>query len=320
MNQRNSNFDDLIKLGNKKEDDALFYDYTGGIKTGRDAWTTNFSKNTVINSMKESIKYYQENLGNIEVYNTDSKKISWTRSLKGKFEKLQNLVFKSERIFVGMYRPFTKKYFYYDPDWTDRQYQMSKVLPYSDSNNIMLSLSNKTKGKQLSSLAIKVLPDVNLFAGGSQNLPKFLYDNLGPYSSIREEILRKFDSLPESSVLPYIYGIFHSAEYKKIYFSDLSKEFPRIPNLKNKDDFIKIGQMLMDLHLNYEEVPVYDGVDVSLSDNPSYKVTKMKFIKKMTVQLLFIITTSPSAISQKKPISIWLMDAQLLNGLWINIK
>ncbi len=32
--------------------EALFLDYTGGIKTGRDGRTSNFSKNTVINSMK----------------------------------------------------------------------------------------------------------------------------------------------------------------------------------------------------------------------------------------------------------------------------
>ena len=36
----------------------------------------------------------------------------------------------------------------------------------------------------------------------------------------------------------------------------------------------------MDLHLNYEEVPVYDGVEITPLVNPSYKVTKMRFAKK----------------------------------------
>ena len=36
----------------------------------------------------------------------------------------------------------------------------------------------------------------------------------------------------------------------------------------------------MNLHLNYEEIPVYDGVNIEISDQPSYKVTKMKFAKK----------------------------------------
>ena len=31
---------------------------------------------------------------------------------------------------------------------------------------------------------------------------------------------------------------------------------------------------------NYEEVPIYDDVEIQLSVQPSYKVTKMKFVKK----------------------------------------
>lgn len=71
----------------------------------------------------------------------------------------------------------------------------------------------------------------------------------------------------------------------------------------------------MDLHLNYEEVPVYDGVEIQLSAQPSYKVSKMKFIKKVTALRLSIITISPSKISQRKLMSIWLMVAQQSNGL-----
>lgn len=280
INQRNSDFNTLIKIGDKKSEDALFIDYTGGIKTGRDAWTTNFSKNIVVQSMKNSVQYYQENLGNINVYNENSSRISWTRSLKQRFEKNQELSFNSNRIYVGMYRPFTKKYFYYDPNWTDQQYKMSKVFPENHSQNILISMSNKTEGKEMTCLVTNVLPDVNLFAGGSQNLPKYLFDNLGKYSSIRESVLNKLNGLELDTVIPYIYGVFHSKEFRNKYHMDLSKEFPRIPNLKNKNKIIKIGKQLMDIHLNYEEVPVYKDVDIKMSAQPSYKVTKMKFIKK----------------------------------------
>ena len=280
INQRNSDFNSLIKLGDKKSNEALFLDYTGGIKTGRDAWTSNFSKNTVINSMKESIKYYQTNLGDVGVYEKGTNKISWTRSLKEKFEKRQPLQFDESRIYVGMYRPFTKKYIYYDSNWTDRQYKMKYVFPENSSKNTLISISNKTEGKIMTCLAINVLPDVNLFAGGSQNLPMYLFDNLGSYSSIRERVLENFKGLKPDQVLPYIYAIFHSKEYRKKYHQDLSKEFPRVPNLKNKNEIIKIGRDLMELHINYEEVPVYDGVNIEVSHNPSYKVTKMKYAKK----------------------------------------
>lgn len=76
--KRNSNYDELIKLGDKRNKDALFIEYTGGIKTGRDAWTTAFSKKLVIDNMKKSIAYYNKHLGNVSVYDENTTAISWT--------------------------------------------------------------------------------------------------------------------------------------------------------------------------------------------------------------------------------------------------
>lgn len=78
----------------------------------------------------------------------------------------------------------------------------------------------------------------------------------------------------------YVYGLLNSREYQEKYANDLKKDLARIPIVKQKDKYVEVGKALMDLHLNYEEVPVYDDVDIQLSSQPSYKVTKMKFIKK----------------------------------------
>lgn len=53
----------------------------------------------------------------------------------------------------------------------------------------------------------------------------------------------------------------------------------RIPIVKNKEEYVRIGKLLMDLHLNYEEVAAYDGVNINYSPNSSYEVSKMKFAK-----------------------------------------
>src|SRR5699024_2125321 len=235
-------FDELIEIGKKRSNKALFIDYTGGIKTGRDAWSWGFNKSSVIENTKESIKYYNENLGNREIYDVETTKLSWTRSLRQRFERNEKLAFDKTRMYIGMYRPFTKKHVYYEQALVDMQYQMPKVLPESNSSNLMISLSNKTEGKQFTSLIINVLPDVNLFAGGSQNLPQVLFDNMGGYSGIRPEILKQLDGLEERDIMYYIYGIFHSKEFSTTYFDDLAKSFPRLPNVKNKEKYIEIGQ------------------------------------------------------------------------------
>lgn len=281
INQRNSNFDELIEIGNKRSDKALFIDYTGGITTGRDAWSWGFNKKSVINNTIESIEYYNENLGNTEIYSVETNKLSWTRSLKQRFERNEKLAFDETRMYVGMYRPFTKKHVYYAQALIDMQYQMSKVLPVNNSSNLMISLSNKTEGKQFTTLFINVLPDRNLFAGGSQNLPQVMYDDIGSYSAIRLEILKQIVGLNEQDAMYYIYGIFHSKEFASIYSDDLAKSFPRLPIVKNKEKYIEIGRKLAGLHLNYENQPSWDGVEIQITgEQPKYRVKKMKHPKK----------------------------------------
>ena len=61
------------------------------------------------------------------------------------------------------------------------------------------------------------------------------------------------------------------------YFEYLARAY-----LQNEPtyQYVEVGQKLMNLHLNYEAVPVYDRVEITPFVNPSYKVTKMRFAKK----------------------------------------
>ena len=72
----------------------------------------------------------------------------------------------------------------------------------------------------------------------------------------------------------------NSREYQEKYANDLKKDLARIPIVKNKEKYVEVGQKLMELHLNYEEVPVYEDVEITPFVNPNYKVTKMRFAKK----------------------------------------
>lgn len=281
INQRNSNFNNLIPLGDKKTKDALFVEYSGGITTGRDDWSWSFSREKVKKTMQRSIDYYNKHLGDTSIYSDNVEEISWTSSLKRRFERNEFQYLDESRIYIGMYRPFTKKYVYYSKEWIDRQYQMTKIFPESNSDNLLISLSNKTNGKNFTSLLLNVLPDRNIFSGGSQNLPEYLYDNLGSYSAIREDILSKLSGLSQDDVMFYLYSVFHSKEYANIYYDDLSKSFPRLPNLKHKNDYIEIGRKLANLHLNYENQPKWEDIVVNIKTKfPDYRVKKMKHPKK----------------------------------------
>ena len=81
-------------------------------------------------------------------------------------------------------------------------------------------------------------------------------------------------------VFYYVYGLLHSAEYRKLYAADLKKSLPRIPMVRDFRAFADAGRELADLHLNYETVPLFP-LDRD-SDRPTdtaprelYRVEKM---------------------------------------------
>ena len=58
----------------------------------------------------------------------------------------------------------------------------------------------------------------------------------------------------------------HSPDYRERFADDLKKSLPRIPIVEKVEDFMdfyKAGKKLAELHLNYEEIPPYQGVKVS---------------------------------------------------------
>ena len=63
----------------------------------------------------------------------------------------------------------------------------------------------------------------------------------------------------------YVYGLLHSEDYRTRFAADLKKSLPRIPIVKDLNDFMdfyQYGKKLADLHLNYESVAPYPDVTV----------------------------------------------------------
>ena len=60
----------------------------------------------------------------------------------------------------------------------------------------------------------------------------------------------------KKDIFYYVYGILHSAEYRKTFANDLKKMLPRFPLVEKPTDFwafSKVGRNLAEIHLNYEE-------------------------------------------------------------------
>jgi predicted helicase len=87
----------------------------------------------------------------------------------------------------------------------------------------------------------------------------------------------------KEDIFYYIYGVLHSSDYRETFTSDLKKVLPRLPmfdDVKEFWAFSKAGRKLAELHLNYESVQHYNGVEVIGNDSGFYAVEKMRFPKK----------------------------------------
>ncbi len=308
--QRDQGFVEFLPMGSKARDGsiALFDGYSSGVKTNRDSWAYNSSRKAVLGTMETMISFYNRALaGQADGDINDASRIGWSWVLRGRFEKGLKGAFSSDKAVVATYRPFDKRWMYYDGFFNENRYQMPKLFPDGNEENLVIVIKQRWSGEGQIALIVDSIIDVQS-DGGTQCFPFYLYDEAAQgskddlFAEQAEGGLRRRDAITDvglahfQSAYPgeeiskedlfyYVYGILHSPDYRERFADNLSKELPRIPAVKQAADFwvfSKAGRALADLHLNYETVEPYPltiEAKGNLTD-ADYRVEKMKFAKK----------------------------------------
>ena len=287
LNQRDPNYQKYSSLVG--DCGSVFISNSLGINTNRDIWVTGFNKNKLSNKVKTLIENYNNEVKKVSDLPSDEREnsltineaiVKWTSELKRQALKGVRHIYHSQEV-PYLYRPFTKKWLYYDKDFVHR---VGKYYKKFGDRNLVITTSGRGSTKDFSVLVCDTIPDMNSMSAGSQGFMRFdnevdetsLFQN---NDNMNQEFADKL-GLNLDDTFAYVYGLLNSKEYQEKYANDLKKDLARIPIVKNTDRYVEVGKALMDLHLNYEEVPVYDGVEITPLINPSYKVTKMRFAKK----------------------------------------
>lgn len=206
------------------------------------------------------------------------KKFNWSSGLKKSAIRLDKIDFINKTKVIS-YRPFTKKFLYFDKPLLHRP---SQYYSKWGKENISLVLTGNGTSKEFSVLVTNNIPDYQFMMNGrgvmrfdnSNNIYELIPDN----SNVNQQFANRLGlSLDDTFV--YVYGLLNSKEHQEKYANDLKKDLARIPVVKNKEKYVEVGKKLMDLHLNYEEVPLFDGVSIESKSNPNYEVKKMRFAK-----------------------------------------
>ena len=286
INLRDPNYQKYPSISG--ENNSPFLSNAVGISTNRDIWVSGFSKSKVLTNSKLMVDNY-----NIEVTKNggqgqkstmrDSTKIKWTRALDNKFKKGEKITFNSENLHLEMYRPFTKKWLMYDKNIVEMPGQY--LTKWGKENEVIYTTGRGIR-RSFSALIINCMPNLDLMEKGQG----FIEFNNQPSNELipnRDNINIEFakkNGLTKEEVIPFIYALLNSPDYQKYFANDLKKDLAHIPPVYPKKDYIKVGKKLIDLHLNYETVPMYDKCQITYHGEPDYKVKKMKFAKRRNAE------------------------------------
>lgn len=305
INQREDEFDKLIPLKRDKklQNPSVFDINSGGVVSGRDPWVYNFSKDALMLSVQKCIDTYNADLKHFNAHfmeafksrakgvksadlykqlndkeiTTDKTKIAWTCSLKQEFIKNKNLQESHEKcIRLAMYRPFNKQWLYFDKNLNEGQYQLPKIFPNKDAQNVVIN-TGVGNGKNFSALVSDAIPDIH-FIGDANAYPLYYYDGLGnrhyAISGYALNLFRKHyedNLIAEEEIFYYIYAILHHKGYLEKYKNSLTKEDPRIALSEDFKELSVLGKELAKLHLNYESGEMHTSVEYKTLMNAEEK-------------------------------------------------
>ncbi|GAA9410024.1 hypothetical protein HpHA277_12040 [Helicobacter pylori] len=305
INQREDGFEKLIPLKRDKklQNPSVFDINSGGVASGRDPWVYNFSPDALMLSVQKCIDTYNADLKlfnarfreafkqrakgvksgelykhlNDKEITTDKTKIAWTCALKNNLIKNKNLQEShKDRIRLAMYRPFNKQWLYFDKNLNERQYQLPKIFPDKDAQNVVIN-TGVGNGKDFSTLVSDFISDCSLISP-NQAYPLYHYDDLGNrHHAISGYVLNLFrkhyedNSIAEEEIFYYIYAILHHKGYLEKYKNSLTKENPRIALSKDFKELSILGKELAELHLNYESGEMHASVEYKTLMNAEEK-------------------------------------------------
>lgn len=293
INQRDQKFMEFMPITDSER--SVFIDRGIGFGSSRDEWVTNYSLEALVKSVNTLIMNFNNQIDEVtddkDLLN-DPTKINWSDDLKKRWTKKEKISFDQNNLTSIQYRPFVKRHLYNSKPLIKRPSIWNKVFDEDLTSNLFLNFMGGDKG--FSVLVTNQITDYQtLFNNKSIPLYFAKEDNQSLFGNsskkienVRDGVLSDFqkhykdNTINKLAIFYYTYALLSSKDYQETFRADLMKESPRIFFVSNFWKYAEVGEKLVKLHVDYENVDPYEAKVEYSSPNPSYKVKKMKYAKK----------------------------------------
>jgi predicted helicase len=207
--------------------------------------------------------------------------IKWSRDLKQDAERGHLASFGDDRIRHGLFRPYTKRWLFFDRILNEEIYQWPKI-----SGRAIVMSDIGSRAPAFSALMTNTIADLHLCATVDAH-------QCFPLSHLEDSAVAQFsqhyadDSITKEDIFHYIYALLHHPGYRERYAANLKRELPRIPLAPNFPAFVVAGRELARLHVGYESLDPWPLESIETKGVPySERVTKMKLsADKQSIQI-----------------------------------
>jgi predicted helicase len=320
VNQRSNLINNFFSLGDKTNSDdkkSFFNSYSLGVGTNNDTILFSSSSDTLFTNINQFINSYNNACSTFSDFNCGNSNsstfnprlplnINLTDNLLNNIKRNIQVTFNKTHFNTSLYRPFFKQILYFERVLIKRVFQIKKIFPTANHNNLVICVSGIGVTKEFSTIITNMIPDLELI-GKSQCFPRYYYEKIN-HSAIKPDLFHsntitdgyerkdaitdfilkenqsKYGSkVTKDDIFYYVYGFLHNEDYLTTFSADLKKSLPRLPLVDKAEDFwafSKAGRKLADLHLNYETVKPYDKVKVTGTEKGNFIVDKIRFMRK----------------------------------------
>jgi predicted helicase len=326
INQRSERFADHMSA-HDDEEASVFRVRCLGLSTGRDAWNYNTSRARLDENVTRMIEAYNASVdayiattpsasGSLaerrklaaEHVDKDPQRFSWNRNAFADVARGIRYSESDRKVNVSTYRPFHRRWAETGRRLNASVSQLPRAFPDEDVKNLAITVGTASSRAPFGALMVSDLPDLHVWPDGTVCFPKLLlgsersdgdapglFDDSadsGWHHNVSDQALEVYRGLDRTirkdDVFFYVYGIFHSPDYRAAFAADLKKSLPRVPQVSTAADFwafASAGRDLASIHTEYESLPPWPQLSYtyasgfSANHDDAYRVLRMRHPK-----------------------------------------